>query len=283
MNTAYTAVIADDEPLLAHALTKELENSWPQLTICSVANDGNKALAAIKEYRPDIAFLDIRMPGATGIEVAETIAEDWPDERNNDETDIENSNEMYKSPPLIVFVTAYDNYAVQAFESAAIDYLLKPVRPERLKQTIERLKQHLHQPERSNADNLGDQIREIIASQMIQTATDGRTEELRMIRASVGDAVRMIPVDDVIFFESADKYVSVHTETYEAVIREPLRNLLPRLDQKQFAQIHRRTIVNLNKVVAAVRDETGKVTLQLKNHKATPVVSRIHRHMFQAM
>jgi len=282
MNTAYTAVIADDEPLLAQALTKELENAWPQLSICSIANDGNKALAAIKEYRPDIAFLDIRMPGATGIEVAETIAEDWPDETHDDEPD-NDSNEMYKSPPLIVFVTAYDNYAVQAFESAAVDYLLKPVRPERLKQTIERLKQHLHQPERSNADKLGNQIREIIATQMVQTATGERTEELRMIRASVGDVVRMIPVEDVIFFESADKYVSVHTETYEAVIREPLRNLLARLNHNQFAQIHRRTIVNLNKVEAAVRDETGKITLQLKNHKATPVVSRIHRHMFQAM
>jgi len=282
MSAAYTAVVADDEPLLAHALTKELESAWPQLSICSVVNDGNKALAAIKEYKPDIAFLDIRMPGATGIEVAETIAEDWPDE-THDKLPDDDGSEIYRSPPLIVFVTAYDNYAVQAFESAAVDYLLKPVRPERLKQTVERLKQHLHLPERSNVNNLGDQIREIIATQIVQTATDGSAEELRLIRASVGDVVRMIPVDDVIFFESADKYVSVHTQTYEAVIREPLRNLLARLNRNQFAQIHRRTIVNLNKVEAAVRDETGKITLQLKNHDATPVVSRIHRHMFQAM
>ncbi|MFK7996723.1 MAG: LytR/AlgR family response regulator transcription factor [Granulosicoccus sp.] len=282
MSAAYTAVIADDELLLAQALTKELENAWPQLSICDIANDGKKAIAAIKEHEPDIAFLDIRMPGATGIEVAETIAEDWPDETHADESD-NNNNGIYKSPPLIVFVTAYDNYAVQAFESAAVDYLLKPVRPERLRQTIERLKQHLHHPERSNADSLGKQIREIIANQIVQTTKEGKTEKLRMIRANVGDVVRMIPVEDVIFFESADKYVSVHTEAYEAVIREPLRNLLARLNQNQFAQIHRRTIVNLNKVEAAVRDDTGKLTLQLKNHNATPVVSRIHRHMFQAM
>lgn len=282
MSQAYTAVVADDEPLLARSLVVELGRAWPELTVKSTVNNGLDAIEAIKKHCPDIAFLDIRMPGATGLEVAETIAEDWPDDSHRQSASlgvaIENAH-----PPLIVFVTAFDDYAVQAFDSAAVDYLLKPVKSQRLAITIRRLKQHLNEPQRKGIDLLGEQIRQIISQQLSPADEPVRSSWLRVIRASVGDVVRMIPVDEIIFFESSDKYVSVHTQNGEAIIREPLRKLLAQLDPDQFAKIHRSTIVNLSMVEAAARDDTGKVTLRLKNHSAQPVVSRIYRHLFQAM
>ncbi len=266
MTARPTAIVADDEPLLADALIRELARQWPQLSIAGTAANGDQALAAILEQAPDIAFLDIRMPGLTGIEVAQSIAEDWPD---NDAS----------TAPLIVFVTAYDDYAVQAFGTAATDYLLKPVKADRLAITIERLQQRLQRPDPANIDELGQQIRQLLAFDASATAE----APLRTIRASVRDVVKMIPVDDVILFESADKYVSVYTQSDEALIREPLRKLLPRLDPDRFAQIHRGTIVNLDYVEAATRDDTGKVSLMLKGHAKQPVVSRLYRHLFQAM
>lgn len=281
MDTVHTAVIADDEPLLARSLAHELTKVWPELSITGTAENGTEAIATIKEHKPDIAFLDIRMPGSTGIEVAETITEDWPDNPASNARTAD--RQPLKAPPLIVFVTAFDDYAIQAFETAAFDYLLKPVKRERLAQTVERLKQRLVQPESTDITQLGDQIRKLLATETTRITTTETPAELRVIRAGIGDTVRIIPVDDVIFFESADKYVSVHTEEHEALIREPLRSLLPQLNPNQFAQIHRRTIVNLSKVESAVRDDTGKVTLRLKGHSSQPVVSRIYRHLFQAM
>lgn len=266
-----TAVIADDEPLLAESLARDLLLAWPELSIVATSANGTEAISSIKKFKPDIAFLDIRMPGATGIEVAEAIAEDWPDDPED------------KAPPLVVFVTAYDDYALQAFATAAIDYLLKPVKTARLAQTIERLKQRLIQPETASVNQLGEQIKLLLATETERTHATGKPPELHVIRASIGDVVRMIPVDEVVLFESADKYVSVYTPEYEALIREPLRKLLPQLDQSRFAQIHRGAIVNLNRVEAAVRDESGKVTLRLKGHDKQPVVSRLYRHLFQAM
>lgn len=261
-----TAVLADDEPLLSDALKRELARLWPALDICATAANGNQAAAAILQYSPDIAFLDIRMPALSGIEVAQSIAEDWPDN-------------AAKAPPLIVFVTAYDDYAVQAFNTAATDYLIKPVKAERLATTVERLQQRLHQSDPATVDDLGQQIRQLLAAE-IGVAGDS---PLRTIRASVRDGVKMIPVADVILFESADKYVTVYTQTDEALIREPLRKLLPRLDPDRFAQIHRGTIVNLDYVEAATRDDTGKLSLLLKGHSKQPIVSRLYRHLFQAM
>jgi DNA-binding LytR/AlgR family response regulator len=264
MSEAPTAVVADDEPLLAQSLIRELAEAWPELQIIATAANGKQAIADIHEHQPDVAFLDIRMPGHTGIEVAQSIAEDWPDDG--------------QAPPRIVFVTAFDDYAVDAFSAAAIDYLLKPVKPERLATTVTRLRQQLENPT-PPIDELGAQIRQLLTA---ESATDTSTA-LRTIRASVKDIVKMIPVNDVILFESSDKYVTVFTETDEALIREPLRKLLPQLDQNRFAQIHRGAIVNLDRVEAAVRDDTGKITLRLRGHNKKPAVSRIYRHLFQAM
>ncbi|MFK7891614.1 MAG: LytR/AlgR family response regulator transcription factor [Granulosicoccus sp.] len=282
MSSAYTAIVADDEPLLAQSLVSELGRTWPELIVTATPSNGLEAIEAIKKHSPDIAFLDIRMPGASGLEVAESIAEDWPDDVNHRP---ENQGKAVTPahPPLVVFVTAFDDYAVQAFDSAAVDYLLKPVKSQRLATTIDRLKQHLNEPQRQSIDSLSEQIRQIVNQQVSPADGQVGSSWLRVIRASVGDVVRMIPVDDVIFFESSDKYVSVHTQDSEAIIREPLRNLLSQLDPDQFAQIHRSTIVNLRMVDAAARDDTGKITLRLKNHSAQPVVSRLYRHLFQAM
>ena len=265
-----TALIADDEPLLATSLQTSLAKLWPQLDVVATVHNGSDALAELQRQQPDVAFLDIRMPGATGLEVAETIANDWPEHTPPCE------------PPLMVFVTAFDDYAVQAFNAAAVDYLLKPVTEARLNATIERLKQRLLQPNASSVEQLGAQIRSLLNSEANRTAA-GHDSELRVIRASVGDKVKMIPIDEVIMFEAADKYVTVHTAAGESLIREPLKKLLGRLDQQQFVRIHRSAIVNLQQVEAAIRDDSAKVTLRLKGSTKQPVVSRVYRHLFVAM
>ncbi|MGC1439226.1 MAG: LytTR family DNA-binding domain-containing protein [Burkholderiaceae bacterium] len=268
------AVIADDEPLLIESLARELSRVWPSLEIAGRAQNGPQALAAVMEHEPDIVFLDIQMPGSSGIQVAEAIAEDWTDNIPN------------QPPPLIVFVTAHDEYAIDAFRAAAVDYLLKPVNPQRLTTTVQRLKQR-QQLRQTNPDTgidgLSAQIRHLLSAAQAQHPSSGAPGALKFVRASAGDTVHMIPVDEVVLFESADKYVLVHTPEREALIREPLRNLLVQLDPQQFAQIHRGAIVNLSRVQAAVRDETGKLKLHLKGVDLQPVVSRIHRHLFSAM
>ncbi len=270
-----TAVIADDEPILADSLARELGKAWPELVIVATAANGLEAIEAINQYKPDVVFLDIRMPGATGIEVAETIAEDWSDHAPEDP--------QASAPPLIVFVTAFDDYAIQAFSASAIDYLLKPVKTARLAQTIERLQKRLTQPQATDINQLGEQIRTLLHAEATQPSATNNMPELKVIRASVGDVVRMIPIDEVLLFESADKYITVYTQEGESLIREPLRKLLSQLDQSQFAQIHRGAIVNMKGVEAAVRDDSGKVTLRLKGHDKQPTVSRLYRHLFQAM
>ena len=266
-----SAIVADDEPLLSQALVTELGTLWPELSITATVTNGPAAIDAIMQHQPDIAFLDIKMPGVTGVEVAETLADDWPD------------STVGKAPPLIVFVTAFDDFAVRAFEAAAVDYLVKPVTPDRLQATVARLQQRLTSQASDKISTMSRQIRQLLeAEQSIRKNTDN-AERLRIIRASVGDSVHMIPVEEVILFESADKYVSVYTAERESLIRESLRNLLPQLDNKHFAQIHRGAIVNLDHVRAAVRDDTGKLSLQLNGIDKTPVVSRVYRHLFQAM
>lgn len=272
MSNSLTAIIADDEPLLREALERDLSSLWPELSIVDTAANGNAAIESMMQCQPDIAFLDIQMPGATGIEAAETLVEEWPDGTH------------LTPPPLIVFVTAYDTYAVDAFNAAAFDYLLKPVTTVRLKSTISRLKQRLRSANVIDIQQLGTQLRTFLDTEQTEIPIAARTEHsLRIIRASVGEVVKMIPIDDVILFESADKYVTVYTKNHEALIRESLRSLLPQLDRNQFAQIHRSAIVNLNRVEAAVKDDSGKLTLQLSEIEKKPTVSRLYRHLFQAM
>ena len=281
-----TALIAEDEPLLATALEAELGALWPELRIVAVAPNGVVAQRQLLAQAPDIAFLDVRMPGANGIEVAQALAEDWPPDR---------------PPPLLVFVTAFEQFALDAFAHAAVDYVLKPVERVRLAQTVERLRQRLAERQAATdaAPNglalLSEQLRRLLASPAGLPAALGQahgtraghgpaaTEPLRWIRAGVGDTVRMIRVDDVVYLQATDKYVNVVTADGESLIRESLRDLLPRLDPLRFAQIHRSTVVNLDRVRTSTRDDTGKVWLTLDGRGERLSVSRLYTHLFKPM
>jgi len=224
-----------------------------------------------------VLFLDIRMPGMTGLEAAQALAEDWPDD----------------TPlPLTVFVTAYDQYALQAFERAAVDYVLKPVQPERLAQTCARLRAALAQREAPApagappVDAALEQLRSLLASPALAAATStaaATPARLAVIQAGVGAAIHMVPVDDVLYFEAADKYVRVITAEREHLIRTSLRELLPQLDPARFWQVHRGTVVRADAITTAVREESGKVTLSLRGHADKLTASRLYAHLFRAM
>lgn len=262
--TTFRALIAEDEPVLALALVQTLHRLWPELQVGAVAANGVAAVTEALAQKPDVLFLDIKMPGKTGLEAAQELAEDWPDQ----------------APfPLIVFVTAYDEYALQAFEQAAVDYVLKPVDDGRLSNTIERLKARLaqHQERSSELARIVGQLRTLMP------AAGAAGEHLTMIRAAVGNQIRMIPVADVVYFEAADKYVNVVTADSESLIRTSLKELLPQIDGSRFWQIHRGTVVNINWIHAAVRDEAGKLSLKLRMRPETLPVSRVFAHLFRQM
>jgi DNA-binding LytR/AlgR family response regulator len=274
-----TALIAEDEPLLAANLQAELARLWPELNIVASVGHGEAALQQGLSLQPDVMFLDIRMPGMTGLEAAQALAEDWPDATAG------------AAPfPLIVFVTAYDQYALQAFERAAFDYVLKPVQTERLAQTCGRLQAALKArsqsvADRSSAPALGaaiDQLRSLLGGAGGLSAQP-KAAPLRVIQASVGAAIHMVPVDEVLYFEAADKYVRVITAEREHLIRLSLRELLPQLDADRFWQIHRGTVVRSDAIASALRDEAGKVTLTLRDHKDKLPVSRLYAHLFKAL
>ena len=294
-----TALIAEDEPLLAQALRDELKALWPELDVVAMSPNGVRAQQDLLALMPDIAFLDVRMPGSSGVEVAQALAEDWSDDG--------------RPPPLLVFVTAYEQFALEAFRQAAVDYVLKPVQPVRLAQTVQRLKARL--AERASAqggadgagspggpgsiDALAEQLRRLLEAgsggiasgpaagpaAIGAGALPGRpaAPPLRVIRAGVGDSVRLVPIDDVVYLQATDKYVNVVTDGHEHLIREPLRDLLPRLDPQRFTQIHRGTVVNLDRVETASRDEAGKLWLSLRGRKERLGVSRLYVHLFKAM
>jgi DNA-binding LytR/AlgR family response regulator len=249
------AVIAEDEPLLAQQLKTLLGRAWPELTVVAMAGNGPAALEAIEREKPDVAFLDIRMPGMTGLEVAEEIVD-----------------RLGERVPALVFVTAYDEFALKAFDLAAVDYLLKPVTEERLARCIERLKQSPH-----GVDILVSQLQKVLGT------PEKNKEPLRILRAGIGDSVKMIPIEEVCYFQASDKYTGVVTRDGEALIRIPLKELLPQLPAERFAQIHRGTIVNLQEVAAAVRDDAGRVSLKLRHRKETLPVSRLYADQFRQM
>jgi DNA-binding LytR/AlgR family response regulator len=250
-----TAIIADDEPRLAEYLKGRLAILWPELVIAGVASNGPDAQALLISEAPDIAFLDIRMPGLTGLDVARAA----------------------DGAVQIVFVTAYDEYALAAFERAAVDYLLKPVSDERLAETVARLKARLaaHMP----APDLKAAL-DAIARLAPVAAGAGK---LAWIRASTGQQVRLIAVEDVCYFQANDKYTSVFTADGEALIRTPLKELADQLDAQQFWQVHRGTIVNIRFVATTIRDLTGRVTLTLKSRPEKVAVSRAYAHLFKQM
>ena len=291
--TRPTALIAEDEPLLAANLQAELASLWPELQVVASVGHGEAALQQGLQLRPDVIFLDIRMPGMSGLEAAQALAEDWPDSAAGDGT--------APAFPLIVFVTAYDQYALQAFERAAVDYVLKPVQPDRLAQTCDRLRRalSLRAPPQS-APALGpaiDQLRSLLGSMANSMAnrmgnsldssvgspatTTVPSAPLRVIQASVGSAIHMVPVDEVLYFEAADKYLRVVTAEREHLIRLSLRELLPQLDSQRFWQIHRGTVVRSDAIATALRDEAGKLSLTLRGHADTLAVSRLYAHLFK--
>lgn len=267
------ALLADDEPLLLDALQTELSTAWPELDIIAKVGDGASAITQLLDGNIDVAFLDVQMPVASGIEVMQAVIEDWPDARE----DNTHGTGAKKKPPAFVFVSAHQEFAVDAFELAAIDYILKPVTQERLNKTIERLHhKHLDQP----VDQIAAQLAGLLEA---GRAGANPSTRLKTIRASVGTTVLMIPINEVILFEASDKYVVVHTATQQALIREPLRDLLLQLEPEQFKQIHRNAIVNMDYVVSAMKFDNNKMSLKLREIDHTPVVSRVHRHLFQPM
>ncbi|RYF19160.1 MAG: response regulator transcription factor [Comamonadaceae bacterium] len=260
-----SAVIAEDEPLLAQALQAELARAWPELRVADSVPDGAAAVQSALQHRPDVLFFDIRMPGQGGLEAAAELADAWP----------------HDAPfPALVFVTAYDQYAVQAFEAQAVDYVLKPVQPARLQKTVEKLRQVLAQRASQPAGleaTLG-QLRHLL-----QGAPAAPQPLLKVIQASVGNSIRMVSVEDVVCFEAADKYVRVLCADSEVLIRTPLKELLPQLDPQLFWQVHRGTVVRATAIEAVHRDEAGKLYLAVKGRKERLPVSRLYAHLFKAM
>jgi DNA-binding LytR/AlgR family response regulator len=265
--TAATALIAEDEPLLAAGLKAELAALWPALQVLAVVGDGLSAVAQALALRPEVCFLDIRMPGLSGLEAASALAEDWPDD----------------TPfPLLVFVTAYDHYALQAFDAQAADYLVKPVEPARLAACVQRLQRRLERrPPASDALlQAVQQLRGLVGSAVDAAAVVPR---LQVIPTQVGALVHLVPVDEVLYFEAADKYVRVVCAEREHLIRLPLKELLPQLDPQQFWQVHRGTVVQARAIASARRDESGKVYLSLRGRPETLVASRLYAHLFKGL
>jgi len=249
-----TAVIADDEPLLRAMLRARLARLWPELEVRHEMADGRDIDRVIDEHAPDLFFLDIHMPGVNGLEAARAIG-----------------NRAH-----IVFVTAYDEHAVEAFERGAIDYVLKPFNDERLAVTVERLKERLEQPgPPASLDTLVEQIAGRLGARP--------AERLRWIKASVGSNVRLIPVEEVLFFQSDEKYTRVVMGDSEALIRKPIKELLDELDPDKFWQVHRATIVNVDHIASVRRGLKDQAEIALKGHRETLVVSRAFTHLFKQM
>lgn len=252
-----TAIIAEDEALLRTALRDLLARTWPELDVLAECEDGASALEAIGEHHPDVAFLDIRMPGLSGLEVASAATEASPRTQ-------------------VVFTTAYDQYAIDAFERGAVDYLLKPITEARLSATMQRL-QSRAAPRDADAAALSELLRDVMLH------SGGRAQPLTWITASNGRETRLIMVDDVAYFRADNKYTVAMTAEGEALLRTPIRELAALLDPTAFKQIHRSTIVNLRAVSSIVRDDTGKGTLRLKQRPETLVVSQPFMALFRNM
>jgi DNA-binding LytR/AlgR family response regulator len=246
-----TAIIAEDEGILRAQLEGKLKKLWPELEIIASVEDGAAALEALEDRAPDFMFLDIQMPEMTGVEVARHVA----------------------GRSHVVFVTAYDQYAIQAFETGAIDYLLKPATDERLAVTIERLKAKLATPP---AD-----LNAMLAK--LTESMGPRKERLQWIKATLGQNLRLIPVAEVLFFQSDEKYTRVVTADNEALIKTAIRELLDGLDPEVFWQIHRSTLVNVNAIAAVTRDFRGQAHVKIKGKDDSLAVSRIYSHLFKQM
>jgi DNA-binding LytR/AlgR family response regulator len=250
------AIIADDEEQLRIYLKARLHALWPELEICAEAANGPDTLSLIEKHQPDVAFLDIRMPGFSGIKVAEKIAgKCW-----------------------VVFISAYDHYALQAFENEAIDYIVKPVTDERLEKTIQRLQKQV-----ATASSPPSELAKIIENIFKNFETQKGSYYLNWIKAPYGEEVRLIPVNEVYFFKASDKYTIVMTSDGESLIRKTIKTLAEELDPQQFWQVHRGTIVNVNQIANVTRSFAGNLMIRLKDHPETLSVSRAYSHLFKQM
>ncbi len=251
------AIIADDEEPLRTYLRSLLSDVWSDLIICGEARNGREALALVEKHKPHIAFLDIKMPGLSGMEVAKKIGEAC----------------------RVVFVTAYDRYAVEAFENEAIDYLLKPVTRERLERAVKRLQKQIDAPHKQPLSDMTE-ITERILSELKERAA---REYLHWIKVQRLNGILLVPVEEVCYFKASDKYTMVMTEEGESLIKKTIKELSEDLDPSHFWRIHRGTIVNLSRIAKVSRSLTGRGAMRLKDRPEILIVSRSYMHLFRQM
>lgn len=263
MTTDITAILAEDEPILRAQLKAKLTKLWPELKILADVGDGEAALEAIVELKPRLAFLDIQMPELTGVEVAKSLA----------------ANRDLKCH--VVFVTAYDQYAVEAFDTGAIDYILKPYSDERLTTAIERLKERLGAGTSGGGAGPTQDLEALVRH--ISAKLNPGGESLKWIKANIGSNLRLIPIEDVLFFQSDEKYTLVATKEFDALIKTPLKEIIDGIDAEKFWQIHRSTVVNAAAIEAVTRDFRGQATVKVKGRKENLTVSRPFSHLFKQM
>ena len=270
-NAPIRAVLADDERLMREQLRSRLTEVWPELEIVAEAKNGLEAVELTKEHKPDLVFLDIRMPGLTGVDAARQIAQlpeddDW-------------------LVPEIVFITAYDQYAVEAFEQGVADYVLKPAERERLQLTVARIKKRLAQREGvEKVETSAAPLQQLLHKLSAQVSGGGsKPAYLQWIQATVGQAIQMIPVEDVLFFISDEKYTRVQTAKVEALIRKPIKELVDELDPQVFWQVHRSTLVNARAIDGITRDFRGRQLVGVRGLTEKLEVSRSYTHLFKGM
>lgn len=252
----YRAIIADDEKELRVYLRSLLSQVWPDLEICGEAANGEEVLGLVESEHPHISFLDIKMPGLTGMEAAKSIA----------------------GLSYIVFVTAYDRYALEAFERDAVDYLLKPVSKKRLTQTIIRLKERLNVAPSPPA-----QLTAVVEQLLTRITPKAENDYLHLIKAQHRDGIRLIPVEEIDYFQSDNKYIQVMTKEGEWLIKKSIKELVAELDPAQFWQIHRGTIVNVSRIDKVSNSLTGRGVLKLREREELLTVSRSYLHLFKQM
>jgi DNA-binding LytR/AlgR family response regulator len=269
-----TALIADDERLLRDQLRARLAEVWPELEIVAEAKNGAEAVELVAQHRPDLVFLDIRMPGMNGIEAARAIAQLPADD------DEEGGATPWRGCE-IVFITAYDQYAIEAFEQGVVDYVLKPAERERLQVTIERVRKRLASRKSDEAPDASGM--QALLQKLAERVAPGSVPRLRWIQATVGTSIQMIPVDDVLFFISDEKYTRVQTASLEALIRKPIKELVAELDADQFWQIHRSTLVNAKAIAGVSRDLRGRQLVAVRGHPEKLEVSRSYAGLFKGM
>jgi len=273
MNTmsATRAVIADDERLMREQLRARLGEVWPELQILAEAKNGTEAVQLVEQHHPELVFLDIRMPGLTGVEAARAIAQlPSGDETADGWAGCE-----------VVFITAYDQYAVEAFEQGAVDYVLKPAERERLMVTVERVRKRLAQ--RESGEGPAQVGMQLLLQRLAAQMNPGGAARLKWIQATVGQSIQMIPVEDVLFFISDEKYTRVQTASVEALIRKPIKELIEELDADLFWQIHRSTLVNTRAIAGVTRDLRGRQLVSVKGHPEKLEVSRSFTGLFKGM